>query len=201
MKQLISVSKIYLFIFIQICVTKKLDFILFAVKFIPNTFCLQCSVFSDQIAYLKIYDIQRLYLLSIIIDQYCWGQYFISQPCIFFYLPSHLLTLNIPQTHLSRDTGICRYHVPGLSHLGSYDDRLLSIASSRFDAYSCFQDEENEKTSSLPWASFNFINSIIGSGVIGKKRCIFFWFPFWTSMIVQCGLLWKILWFWWLGEV
>lgn len=29
------------------------------------------------------------------------------------------------------------------------------------------KDGENDKTSSLPWASFNFINSIIGSGVIG----------------------------------
>ncbi|XP_074039521.1 putative sodium-coupled neutral amino acid transporter 11 isoform X2 [Leptinotarsa decemlineata] len=28
-------------------------------------------------------------------------------------------------------------------------------------------EEENEKTNTLPWASFNFINSILGSGVIG----------------------------------
>ncbi|XP_018568139.1 putative sodium-coupled neutral amino acid transporter 11 isoform X2 [Anoplophora glabripennis] len=28
-------------------------------------------------------------------------------------------------------------------------------------------EEENERTNTLPWASFNFINSIIGSGVIG----------------------------------
>ncbi|CAH2018425.1 unnamed protein product [Acanthoscelides obtectus] len=28
-------------------------------------------------------------------------------------------------------------------------------------------DEENDKTNTLPWASFNFINSILGSGVIG----------------------------------
>nr|CAI5847889.1 unnamed protein product [Callosobruchus analis] len=30
-----------------------------------------------------------------------------------------------------------------------------------------FQDEEKDKTNTLPWASFNFINSILGSGVIG----------------------------------
>lgn len=30
-----------------------------------------------------------------------------------------------------------------------------------------FQEEENERTNTLPWASFNFINSILGSGVIG----------------------------------
>ncbi|KAK9737941.1 Transmembrane amino acid transporter protein [Popillia japonica] len=35
------------------------------------------------------------------------------------------------------------------------------------DMKQLISDEENEKTSSLPWASFNFINSIIGSGVIG----------------------------------
>lgn len=37
-----------------------------------------------------------------------------------------------------------------------------------------FQDDErgDENKSSLPWASFNFINSIIGSGVIGE--CVSF---------------------------
>jgi sodium-coupled neutral amino acid transporter 11 len=33
--------------------------------------------------------------------------------------------------------------------------------------FSSFQEEESGNKSSLPWASFNFINSIIGSGVIG----------------------------------
>lgn len=36
------------------------------------------------------------------------------------------------------------------------------------DMKQLINDENNDKTSSLPWASFNFINSIIGSGVIGE---------------------------------
>ncbi|KAJ8917271.1 hypothetical protein NQ315_002288 [Exocentrus adspersus] len=62
------------------------------------------------------------------------------------------------------------------SNENAFDDMKQLISVSSRDAGTCktgtyinssLQEEENERTSTLPWASFNFINSIIGSGVIG----------------------------------
>ncbi|KAJ8939336.1 hypothetical protein NQ318_005697 [Aromia moschata] len=50
------------------------------------------------------------------------------------------------------------------------EDRGSSIDSNENafdDMKQLISEEENEKTNTLPYASFNFINSIIGSGVIG----------------------------------
>ncbi|KAJ8953683.1 hypothetical protein NQ314_007291 [Rhamnusium bicolor] len=50
------------------------------------------------------------------------------------------------------------------------EDRASSIDSNENafdDMKQLISDEDNEMTNTLPWASFNFINSIIGSGVIG----------------------------------
>lgn len=51
-------------------------------------------------------------------------------------------------------------------------DFLIILLIIKFFFYKTddFQDDEKDERdkSSLPWASFNFINSIIGSGVIGK---------------------------------
>ncbi|XP_017773414.1 PREDICTED: putative sodium-coupled neutral amino acid transporter 11 [Nicrophorus vespilloides] len=51
-----------------------------------------------------------------------------------------------------------------------FEDRGSSIDSNENafdDMKQLINNDDEDKTSSLPWASFNFINSIIGSGVIG----------------------------------
>ncbi|XP_057664123.1 putative sodium-coupled neutral amino acid transporter 11 [Diorhabda carinulata] len=56
----------------------------------------------------------------------------------------------------------------GRRHLS--EDRGSSIDSNENafdDMKQLISDDENDKTNTLPWASFNFINSILGSGVIG----------------------------------
>nr|XP_022904579.1 putative sodium-coupled neutral amino acid transporter 11 [Onthophagus taurus] len=60
------------------------------------------------------------------------------------------------------------YILDGRRHFS--EDRASSIESNENafdDMKQLISEEENERTNSLPWASFNFINSIIGSGVIG----------------------------------
>ncbi|XP_072392712.1 putative sodium-coupled neutral amino acid transporter 11 [Diabrotica undecimpunctata] len=62
------------------------------------------------------------------------------------------------------------YILEGTGRRNLSEDRGSSIDSNENafdDMKQLITDEENDKTNTLPWASFNFINSIIGSGVIG----------------------------------
>lgn len=115
-------------------------------------------------------------LLSILLISLLLSLYEHSLFLLLYFFHMHEIVVS-PMQKQSKSNVSCLQGSSIESNENVFDDmkQLITVSVSKFinqflmDMHDLQDNEkEDENKSSLPWASFNFINSIIGSGVIGK---------------------------------